>query len=188
MDSDSKKSLILIDDSNFFYGFKKHNWKLDYKKFYQWLNKSFNVLDIYFFGGVITQNAYMTKNPANTLQGFIKAKEGNIKFFKFLKDIGFIVKTKPVTCNYDDTDGEYKRKCNFDVEITIIAIDQLDKYDELVLCSGDGDFVKLLKYIKGKHKKTTLIAHKDRINSNLKKTANKTLFLKDLRKDIEYEQ
>jgi len=64
-------------------------------------------------------------------------------------------------------------------------LDKLNDYEELILCSGDGDFTKLLKYIKGKFKKATLIAHKDRLNWELKKTANKVIFIESLRREAE---
>ena len=64
-------------------------------------------------------------------------------------------------------------------------MDKLNDYEELILCSGDGDFTKLLKYIKGKFKKATLIAHKDRLNWELKKTANKVIFIESLRREAE---
>ena len=44
------KALVLIDDSNLYYAFKKDRWDLDYEKFYNWLNKEFSPIEIYFFG------------------------------------------------------------------------------------------------------------------------------------------
>jgi len=69
--------------------------------------------------------------------------------------------------------------------MTIIALDRLNEYEELVLCSGDGDFTKLLKYIKGKYKKATVIAHKDRLNFQLKEAANRIIFIEDIKKEVE---
>ena len=37
------KSLVLIDDSNVYYGFKKYRWQLDYEKFYYWLRSIENM-------------------------------------------------------------------------------------------------------------------------------------------------
>ena len=186
MNIDSKnKSLILIDDGNLYYGFKKHRWELDYEKFYHWLKNSFDFFDIYFFGGIISKKTFFDRHPNHTLTGFIKYKDDRQRFFRLLKKIGYKVRTKPIASLYDSTKGEYKRKCNFDVEITILALDKLNDYKELVLCSGDGDFTKLIKYVKGKYKKTTLIVHKDRLNWELKETANRVIFFEDIRRAVE---
>ncbi len=188
MDITKTTSLILIDDSNIYYGFQKLNWSLDYEKFYNWVNDNFSVLDVYFFGGIISKKAYSDMHPTHTLAEFINYNNNRNRFLRFLRKTGYKVRTKPVSSLYDNTKGIYTRKCNFDVEITLIALDGLNNYDELVLCSGDGDFTKLLRHLKGKHKKTTLIAHKDRINWELKKTANRVIFIEDLRIAVEREQ
>lgn len=177
----AKTALVLIDDSNLYYGFKKQPWELDYEKFYIWLNKEFNVVDIFFFGGIISKKTFFDRHPTRTLTGFIKYKEKRKAFFRKLKSIGYKVKTKPVASVYNSTAGDYKRKCNFDVEITIIALDKIKEYEELVLCSGDGDFTKLAKYLKGKYRKVTLIAHKDRLNSNLSFAVNRKIFFRDIK-------
>ncbi len=179
------KSLVLIDDSNLYYGFLKYEWQIDFIKFYNWLNKNFNILEIFFCGGIITKKAFFDMHPDKELVDFINEQDNRKRFFKFLKRTGYTVKTKPVSSLYDNTKGEYKRKCNFDVEITILSLDKLDYYKELVLCSGDGDFEKLLKYVKGKFKKTTIITHKDRLNRELRKTANRIIYLEDIKTDIQ---
>ena len=140
-----EKSLILIDDSNLYYGCIKYDWEIDYQKFYDWLHDTFNIYEIYFFGGIITQKAYLDSHPNKEFLDFVNEQDKRKNFFKKLKKIGYKVKSKPVVSLYDSTKGDYKRKCNFDVEITINAIDNLNSYKELILCSGDGDFIKLLK-------------------------------------------
>jgi len=123
--------------------------------------------------------------PNAILDDFIKAKDAKWQFFKELKSIGYKVVSKVISRVYDHTDGRMKHKCNFDVEITVNAIDQMDTYDEFILCSGDGDFVKLLKYLKGHKKKTIVVAPKKRLSDILAKTANRVIYLDDLRTEIE---
>ncbi len=144
-----------------------------------------NLLGYTFFGGIISKKTFFDRHPTHTLSGFVKYKKEREAFFKMLKKVGYIVRTKPVSSVYDYTAGEYKRKCNFDVEITIIALDKLNEYEELVLCSGDGYFTKLIKYVKGKYKKTTVIAHKDRSNWQLQQASNRVIYIEDLRQEVE---
>lgn len=179
------KTLVIIDDANFYYAFKKLVWDLDYQRFYDWLRSNFNILDIYFFGGIISKKTFFDKHPGHTITGFIQCKRERQEFFRSLKNIGYKVRQKPVASLYDNNKGEYKRKCNFDVEITILALDKINNYKELVLCSGDGDFTKLLKYLKNKYKKATIIAHKDRLNWSLEKATNRVIYIEDLKLYIE---
>ena len=49
---------------------------------------------------------------------------------------------------------------------------------------GKGAFVKLIKYLKGKRKKTVVIAPSDRLSDNLEEAANQVIYLEDLEKEI----
>ena len=51
----------------------------------------------------------------------------------------------------------YRRKCDFDVEITIDALNLIDEYDTLLLFSGDGDYAALSKDLIAKGKKVILV-------------------------------
>lgn len=177
--------MVLIDDSNLHYGFAKAGWSLDFRKFHDWLSNEFPSVECYFFGGLMSKKAYFDKHPDNAIGQFYEAVYNRKKFLAKIKSYGFHVRTKPVASVYDDTSGTYKQKCNFDVEITIMAIDRLPQYKDLVLCSGDGDFEKLVRYIKGKHKKVTVICHKDRLSRNLASRANRTISYREIRKGVE---
>lgn len=71
------------------------------------------------------------------------------------------------------------------MELTIDVLDSIDKFEAFLLCSGDGDFTKLIKYLKGKWKKTIVIAPSDRLSHDLEKAANKVIYLENIKKDIE---
>lgn len=85
---------------------------------------------------------------------------------------------------YDATSGQFKHKCNFDVELTVDALDNIDHFENFVLVSGDGDFVRLVKYLKGKQKKTVVIAPSERLSWSLEKAANQVIYLDDLEDQI----
>jgi len=70
------------------------------------------------------------------------------------------------------------------VELTVDALDGLDSYDVFVLMSGDGDFIKLVKYLKGKNKKTVVIAPSDRLSYDLEEAANQVIYLEDLESEV----
>ena len=68
--------------------------------------------------------------------------------------------------------------------MTIDALDGMSDYEVFVLFSGDGDFMKLVKYLKGKKKKTVVIAPSDRLSDNLENAANQVIYLEDLKSEI----
>ena len=70
----------------------------------------------------------------------------------------FEVKTKRVKYIPDpDYKTGYIKKCNFDIEISVDLIKEIDNYDKIILFSGDGDFGYLLEYLKEKYKKDSIV-------------------------------
>jgi len=63
-----------------------------------------------------------------------------------------------------------ENKCNFDVEIAVDAIDQVSNYEIFVLASGDGDFIRLVKYLRGLGKEVHVIGPR-KTNKELKREA-----------------
>ncbi len=180
-----KKAIIFIDAANYHYALRGENWKIDFKRFAGYFKKFYDVRGFFYYEGQITKALFFDKNIDAALKDFIRAKDNKKEYFRLLKSLGFTVRSKLVTRIYDATEGRYKHKCNFDVELTVDAIDTMAEYEVFILCSGDGDFVKLLKYLKGHHKKTVVVSHSRRISHQLEKAANEIIYLEDLREEIE---
>jgi len=78
--------------------------------------------------------------------------------------------------------GRYcRRKCDFDVEITKDILINLDKFDTLLLFSGDGDYKAIAEYLLN-IKKKVIIAHPfgargKEYNELLKREINRPYFL-----------
>jgi len=68
-------------------------------------------------------------------------KESQIKFYKFLERIGYRVIRKPL--KFIDGD-ENKPKNNMDSYLTVDVIKEMNRWDTLILFSGDSDFDRLI--------------------------------------------
>jgi len=77
------------------------------------------------------------------------------------------------------------RKANFDVEITIDVLERVDKFDTLVLFSGDSDFDYLIRKLRAKGKNVIVVSTKHHISKELVESSNKYIDLKKLRSLIE---
>jgi uncharacterized LabA/DUF88 family protein len=178
------KAYVCIDASNLHYYLVKKGWQIDWKKFKLFCENAYESPRFFYYEGIPSKSQYFDIHPQRFLPDFIEAKKNKLNYFKFLRSISFKVRHKPVGRVYDNTAGEFKHKCNFDVELTIDALDGLENFDVFVLLSGDGDFVKLIKYLKGKRKKTVVIAPSDRFSDNLEKAANQIIYLESLEEEI----
>ena len=76
------------------------------------------------------------------------------------QDCGFQTRQKEIKeiSEFDEL-GKFigtKRKCNFDIEMAMDMLRQVENYDTVFLWSGDSDFDKLLAYLKVKKKKKVI--------------------------------
>ena len=105
---------------------------------------------------------------------------------------GFQVKSKEVKLIpiYDDKGNYVKKmpKCNFDVEITMDMLTKIQKYDTVVLFSGDSDFALLLKYLKTKNKKIVIVCTRKGMSRELDEVSDLFIPAESLKKFLKLER
>ena len=158
--------LVVIDAANLESSVKDLGWWIDYAKLRNLLdgNKLVQVRNYCVHHGTANQN----------------------NFFTFLKKNGYILITKPLKIikQKEIKKGDL-RKANFDVEIAVDVMEMADKFDTLVLFSGDSDFDYLIKILKSKGKRVVVISTKYHISKELIESGSKYIDLKKLREKIE---
>lgn len=90
-----------------------------------------------------------------------------VKFFDFLKNIGFEVQQKDLQTYWGG-----KSKGDWDVGITIDAIKMVDKLDVVTLVTGDGDFTPLVEYLQFKGVMVEVMAFGRTASSKLEEKAD----------------
>ena len=119
---------IFADVQNIYYTTRDaYSRPFNYRQFWQ---------DISIEGNIVSANAYA-----------IHRGDGKqLKFQNALKEIGFTVKLKPFIQRSDGS-----AKGDWDVGITIDAMEVANSVDNIILLSGDGDFALLIDRIKKKY-------------------------------------
>lgn len=120
------KTFAFIDSQNLNLGVRSQGWKLDWRKFRQYLRNKYKII-----------NAYL----------FIGYKPGNEALYTYLQQMGYIVILKPTMELPDKT-----VKGNVDAELVLHTMIQYRNYDKAIIVSGDGDFFCLVEYLAGKNK------------------------------------
>lgn len=139
-------------------------WKLDFKKFRQYLTDKFRVKKAFLFIGYIKQNKYL---------------------YRSLESYGYELVFKPTV---KDDDG--KPKGNVDAELVLHASAiEYPNYDKAVIVSGDGDFRCLHEYLV-EHKKlqNIVIPNRKTESSLLKKFQSYKIFIIREKEKSEYTQ
>ncbi len=134
------KAGVYIDGANMIHGCKSVNWILDYEKIVDFIKKRYNptVISLYdSLGYERKRNGKLVKDK----NGKYVPKKSQVKFYQFLEGIGYRVTRKPL--KFIDGDVS-KPKNNMDSYLTVDVIKEMNRWDVLILFSGDSDFDRLL--------------------------------------------
>lgn len=164
---------VFIDASNVWNAVKSAKKFIEYKNLKNYFKKNFNADKVEIF--------YYDAYPKEGTRDY--DLNGKHRFFTYLKKgLGFTVRKKELKrISIINGNGEsIIEKGNMDVEMTIDAIHNINKYDIAVLFSGDADFLALVSYIKNCGKKVYIYSSKDNISHELKTGGNGYFDLKDI--------
>jgi uncharacterized LabA/DUF88 family protein len=141
---------LFVDSQNLYYSARMgYAAKVNYEKLLRLITGTRHLVKAY---------AYIVQPP-----------EGDVKpFATSLERIGYLVKTKDVR-----TRANGSAKANWDMSIALDILGILDRVDTIVLASGDGDFVPLIDFIKGKNKRVEIFAFPDNTAYDLKEKADR---------------
>ena len=189
------RTYAFIDASNLFYGGKKSlGWSMDYQKLRGYLEDKYQVSMIYYFGGVeihkfpfdyLKHGSVSIKDLEKYLTDLIKthSKEmteaklilldrhlKRVHFYSMLEKFGYNLVLKPVK-TFEDEDGNPRRKANCDVDMTFYMMRDRNLFDRIVVLSGDGDFLPVLKFLRASKKEVLILSRGPRTAKEIRKFA-----------------
>lgn len=171
--------LAIVDWANVYGWTKKLKWQIDPKKLFDYLKTYPEIYDIRFyfgaekgnkkseeFQGEIKRIGYnlISKEvkwvPLSLEVTYFKSSDGKIKSIaKVLgKEANNLFKELLQKKIPEALGGKfYRRKCDFDVEITRDVLLNMEHFDGLILFSGDGDYAALIDEIIKKRKQAIVV-------------------------------
>lgn len=136
-----------IDNQNLNVTIQKLGWKIDWKKFREFLAKQYGVTQAFMFIGYMPEYEDM---------------------YEKLHDLGYNIVLKPTydmskpredsESNEQDSDDKRPMKGNVDTELVLWAMKELPNYSGAVIVSGDGDFYTLVEYLESQGKLKKIVA------------------------------
>ncbi len=180
-----------IDSQNLNLGTQRMGWKLDWRKFRQYLADKHGVTKAYMFIG------YMSENE---------------QLYEYMHELGYLVVLKPtvdISLSHeasekaaakaianpaaiktgDDKEKEKEKptiKGNVDAELVLYAMKELPNYSRAIIVSGDGDFFSLAEYLQERGKLAHILTPNWQYSSLLKAFDDKIIRLDQLRRQLTY--
>lgn len=94
-------------------------------------------------------------------------KYRTLNFYSALRDLGYKVIEKVVSWYVDD-DGNRFGKANADLDMAVDALLQSENLDRVMLATGDGDFIEVVRALQNKGCRVECVAFEN-VSSNLKR-------------------
>ncbi|HVX58364.1 MAG TPA: NYN domain-containing protein [Candidatus Saccharimonadales bacterium] len=133
----NKGNYAFIDSQNLNVSVQNYGWKMNWRKFREFLAERFNVTQAFMFIGYVPENEDL---------------------YEKMHEAGYAVVLKPtfdMTRPREENEGngngngdhDKKVKGNVDADLVLWAMKELGNYDKAVIVSGDGDFFSLVEYL-----------------------------------------
>lgn len=160
------RRLVLVDGANLWHTTESLGYKIDFNKFRHYFTGTyFHLVDIRYYTG-------LDKEPDGRI--------GMRPLVDWLEDNNYTVITKMAKA-YINNHNERRVKGNLDIEITCDAIELSQHVDEIILVTGDGDFVPLVNLLKMKGKRVKICSSRNAniLSQSLRRVANELIDLAD---------
>lgn len=170
-----------IDSQNLNLGTQKMGWKMDWKKFREWLKSEYNVEKAFMFIGYMPDFEKLYDQLHS--QGFLVVLKPTLEMFH----------TEDTEPAKDNNKSELKQdkdkpavKGNIDADLVLHVMKELNNYDKAIIVSGDGDFYTLVEYLDQRGKLLHLMTPNWQYSSLLKPFEKYILRLDQKRQELRY--
>jgi uncharacterized LabA/DUF88 family protein len=178
---DKKQIYAYIDSQNLNVSTQKIGWKMDWRKFRQFLQDKYGVTKAYMFIGYVPEFEDMYEKMHDL--GYAVVLKPTYDMTRPREEV--IAKPEPAD-GQSETEEKKPVKGNIDAELVLWAMKDLNSYDKAIIVSGDGDFYCLVEYLDEQGKLLKLLTpsgHYSRLFNNYEKYIER---IDSHRKNLEY--
>lgn len=149
-----ERIFAFIDSQNLNVSTQKFGWKMDWRKFRQWLGDEYGVTKAFMFIGYLPENESLYEQMHEA--GYAVVLKPT---FDMTRPRPEVVSEESVEPGKETTPGQSARgdkpdepkkppvKGNIDAELVLWAMKELGNYEKAIIVSGDGDFYCLVEYL-----------------------------------------
>lgn len=170
------RAYAFIDSQNLNLGTQKMGWKMDWRKFRQYLLKQYGVVQAYLFIGYMAENESLYEHMHE------------LGFLVVLKPTQDLSRPQPEVKEGEPESAEEKKpiKGNIDADLVLHTMKELPNYDKAIIVSGDGDFYSLIEYLAGQGKLSHVLTPNWQYSSLLKPFESYIVRLDQQRRQLAY--
>jgi uncharacterized LabA/DUF88 family protein len=182
-----KGNYAFIDSQNLNLGVQKMGWKMDWRKFRQFLRDVYGVEKAFMFIGYMPENEKLYDQMHES--GYLIVLKPTLDMFHTEKNEEGRVKNDEESKEPLVEEKKQERpatKGNVDAELVLYAVKEMPNYRNAVIVSGDGDFYGLVEYLAEQQKLEKLLAPNWQYSSLLKPFDQYIVRLDQKRHELSY--
>ncbi|MDB5185373.1 MAG: hypothetical protein JWN38_1181 [Candidatus Saccharibacteria bacterium] len=176
-----------IDSQNLNLGVQRMGWKMDWRKFREYLRQNYNVTHAYMFIGYMSENESLYERMYE--HGYLVVLKPTVDITqqvhdRAVADGGEVVRPEQPVSEKDKDKPIIKG--NVDAELVLYAMKEIPNYSKALIVSGDGDFFSLAEYLEEQGKLEKIMTPNWQYSSLLKPFEAKIIRLDQQRRQLAY--
>ena len=181
-----QRVFAFIDTQNLNLGVQKAGWKMDWRKFRQFLADKYGVTKAYMFIGYIPEyeNIYEQMHEA----GYAVVLKPTFDLTRPQPEMQEVMDEEQGITPQKPAEPEEKKpvKGNIDAELVLWAMKEMSNYEKAIIVSGDGDFYTLVEYLEQKGRLLNLLAPSQHYSSLYNRYEKYVVRLDQFRRELAY--
>ncbi|HSW80248.1 MAG TPA: NYN domain-containing protein [Candidatus Saccharimonadales bacterium] len=177
-----------IDSQNLNVGTQKSGWKMDWRKFRQFLADEYGVNKAYMFIGYMPENEDLYEQMHQA--GYAVVLKPTFDLTRPQPEMLEVMGEEPGQNNGQQKPNEHEEKKpvkgNIDAELVLWAMKEMSNYEKAIIVSGDGDFYCLIEYLDQKGRLLHLLAPSQYYSNLYNKYEKYVVRLDQHRKQLAY--
>jgi uncharacterized LabA/DUF88 family protein len=174
-----------IDSQNLNIGVQKMGWKMDWRKFRQFLTDEYGVTKAFMFIGYIPENEDLYEQMHQA--GYAVVLKPT---FDLTRPQPEMLEVMDENTGQKQTSGDHDEKKpvkgNIDAELVLWAMKEMSNYEQAIIVSGDGDFYCLIEYLEQKGRLKALLAPSGHYSSLYNRYEKYVVRLDKFRRNLAY--
>lgn len=174
-----------IDSQNLNIGVQKSGWKMDWRKFRQFLTDQYGVTKAYMFIGYVPENEDLYEQMHQA--GYAVVLKPTFDLTRPQPEMLEVI-DEAAAASLPKPEGDEKKpiKGNIDAELVLWAMKEMGNYEKAIIVSGDGDFYSLVEYLDQKHRLKALLTPSQHYSSLYNRYENYIVRLDQHRRELAY--
>lgn len=173
-----------IDSQNLNLGTQKMGWKMDWRKFRQFLRDKYNVTHAYMFIGYMAENEQLYEHMHEL--GYLIVLKPTLDMKVMPEVVQESAENSETAKNATKEKEKVPVKGNIDADLVLHAMKELPNYSKAIIVSGDGDFFGLIEYLIEKKKLLHIMTPNWQYSSLLKQFEPYIIRLDQLKGELRY--